>query len=38
MSQEMRVDPARAQSLISQIGSIRERIASVANGRNACHM
>lgn len=36
MSEEMKIDPARAQSLISQIGAIRDRIANVANSRNAC--
>jgi hypothetical protein len=36
MSEEMNVDPARAQSLISQIGAVKNRIASVASGRNAC--
>lgn len=33
-SQDMKVDPARAQALISQLGNVRERLASVANGRN----
>lgn len=38
MSEEMKIDPARAQSLISQIGTVKQRVASVANGRNACHL
>ncbi|CAM1504174.1 Fc.00g017650.m01.CDS01 [Cosmosporella sp. VM-42] len=32
--EEMKVDPARAQALISQLGSVKERIAAVAKGRN----
>lgn len=35
MSEEMKIDPARAQGLISQIGAVKDRIANVANGRNA---
>ncbi|KAG5972981.1 hypothetical protein E4U55_000690, partial [Claviceps digitariae] len=31
---EMRVDPARAQALISQLASVRDRIGALANGRN----
>jgi hypothetical protein len=34
MSEEMKIDPARAQALISQIGLVKDRIAAVANGRN----
>lgn len=34
--EEMKVDPARAQALISQLGSVKERLAAVANGRNVC--
>ena len=30
----MRVDPSRAQALVSQLSSVRERISAVANGRN----
>lgn len=30
---EMKVDPARAQALISQLSGVRERIASVSAGR-----
>ncbi|EKJ79197.1 hypothetical protein NXS19_001008 [Fusarium pseudograminearum] len=32
--QEMRIDPSRAQGLASQINSVKERLAAVANGRN----
>ncbi|KAF7559101.1 hypothetical protein G7046_g5038 [Stylonectria norvegica] len=32
--EEMKIDPARAQALISQLGSVKDRIAAVANGRN----
>ena len=32
--EEMKIDPSRAQTLISQISSVRERVAAVANGRN----
>jgi PLP dependent protein len=31
---EMRIDPARAQALISQLGAVKERIVHVAKGRN----
>ncbi|KAG6035211.1 hypothetical protein E4U41_006164 [Claviceps citrina] len=31
---EMRVDPARAQALVSQLTSVKDRIAARANGRN----
>ncbi|GAB0133909.1 hypothetical protein EsDP_00002303 [Epichloe bromicola] len=31
---EMRVDPARAQALISQLSSVKDRINALANGRN----
>ncbi|KAI5462243.1 hypothetical protein BGZ63DRAFT_423526 [Mariannaea sp. PMI_226] len=32
--EDMKIDPARAQALISQLGSVKERLAAVANGRN----
>lgn len=32
--EEMRIDPSRAQALVSQLGSVRERVAAVAAGRN----
>lgn len=32
----MRVDPARAQALISQLSSVKNRIDALANGRNVC--
>ncbi|KAF5022007.1 hypothetical protein F66182_5964 [Fusarium sp. NRRL 66182] len=32
--EEMKVDPSRAQALISQLNSVKERLAAVANGRN----
>ncbi|KAK0741072.1 hypothetical protein B0T18DRAFT_419378 [Schizothecium vesticola] len=32
--QEMKLDPARASALVSQIQGVRERIATVAQGRN----
>ncbi|KAK6722098.1 hypothetical protein SNK04_000972 [Fusarium graminearum] len=32
--QEMKIDPSRAQVLASQINSVKERLAAVANGRN----
>ncbi|KAK1836218.1 proline synthase co-transcribed bacterial protein [Podospora conica] len=32
--QEMKIDPARASALVSQIQGVRERIAAVAHGRN----
>ncbi|KAG6215698.1 hypothetical protein E4U50_007036 [Claviceps purpurea] len=31
---EMRVDPARAQALIAQLTSVKDRIGALANGRN----
>jgi hypothetical protein len=31
---EMKIDPVRAQALISQLGAVKERIGHVANGRN----
>lgn len=34
MSEEMKIDSARAQTLISQIGLVKDRIAKVAAGRN----
>lgn len=33
MSVEMKVDPARAQALISQLSGVKEKIAGVAAGR-----
>jgi hypothetical protein len=33
-AEEMRVDPARAQALISQLSSVKERVGALANGRN----
>lgn len=33
---DMRVDPARAQALISQLASVQERIGALAKGRNVC--
>lgn len=33
---EMRVDPARAQALIAQLTSVKDRIGALANGRNVC--
>ncbi|KAI9158404.1 Pyridoxal phosphate homeostasis protein [Paramyrothecium foliicola] len=32
-TQEMRIDPSRAEALVSQLGSVKERIAAVAGGR-----
>ncbi|KAH0523436.1 hypothetical protein TsFJ059_008443 [Trichoderma semiorbis] len=32
--EEMRIDPTRAQALISQLSAVKERIAAAANGRN----
>jgi hypothetical protein len=32
--EEMKIDPSRAQALVSQLNSVKERLASVANGRN----
>ncbi|KAM0354586.1 hypothetical protein ACHAPY_002463 [Fusarium culmorum] len=32
--QEMKINPSRAQALASQINSVKERLAAVANGRN----
>lgn len=34
--EEMKIDPSRAQALILQLGSVKERLAAVANGRNVC--
>lgn len=34
IQEEMKIDPSRAQALISQLGVVKERIANVANGRN----
>ncbi|ODA78400.1 hypothetical protein RJ55_05781 [Drechmeria coniospora] len=33
-TEEMRIDPSRAQALASHLSSVRERVAAVANGRN----
>lgn len=33
-AEEMRIDPSRAQALVSQLGAVRERVAAVARGRN----
>ncbi|KAM0474842.1 hypothetical protein ACHAPX_007363 [Trichoderma viride] len=33
-TEEMRIDPARAQALISQLSSVKDRIAAAAQGRN----
>ncbi|PNY24121.1 Uncharacterized protein TCAP_05932 [Tolypocladium capitatum] len=32
--EEMRIDPSRAQVLTSQLGSVRDRVAALANGRS----
>ncbi|KAF4453616.1 YggS family pyridoxal phosphate enzyme [Fusarium austroafricanum] len=32
--EEMKIDPPRAQALVSQLNSVKERLAAVANGRN----
>ncbi|KAH7156766.1 hypothetical protein EDB81DRAFT_787846 [Dactylonectria macrodidyma] len=32
--EEMKIDPSRAQALVSQLNSVKERLAAVANGRN----
>ncbi|KAK0756793.1 hypothetical protein N5P37_010311 [Trichoderma harzianum] len=32
--EEMRIDPTRAQALISQLSAVKERVAAAANGRN----
>lgn len=37
MTDDMKIDPTRAQSLITNIATVRERIASVAAGRNVRH-
>lgn len=34
--EEMRIDPSRARALVSQLNSVKERIAAVADGRNVC--
>lgn len=34
---EMKVDPARAKALISQLQAVKERIAVVAKGRSVSH-
>lgn len=31
---EMRIDPARAKTLVSQLQGVSERVATAANGRN----
>lgn len=33
-TEEMRIDPARAQALISQLSAVKDRIATAAQGRN----
>ncbi|TWU78608.1 hypothetical protein ED733_004764 [Metarhizium rileyi] len=33
-AEEMRIDPTRAQALISQLSSVKERVNGLANGRN----
>lgn len=33
---EMKIDPARAKALASQLHSVRERLAAAAKGRNVC--
>jgi hypothetical protein len=33
-SDEMRIDPSRAQVLATQIGAVRERVTAAANGRS----
>lgn len=33
-TEQMRIDPARAQALISQLSSVKDRIAAAAQGRN----
>ncbi|KAJ4169403.1 hypothetical protein NW754_016434 [Fusarium falciforme] len=32
--EEMKIDPSRAQALVSQLNSVKDRLAAVANGRN----
>ena len=32
--EEMKIDPARAQTLVSQLSAVRDRVTSAANGRN----
>jgi hypothetical protein len=34
--EEMKVDPARAKSLVSALQSVSERVAKAAGGRNVC--
>lgn len=34
--EEMKIDPSRAQALVSQLNSVKDRLAAVANGRNVC--
>jgi hypothetical protein len=34
MSEEMKVDPARAKALVSALQSVSERVAKAAGGRN----
>lgn len=33
-TEEMKIDPSRAQALISQLGAVKDRVANIANGRN----
>lgn len=35
---EMKIDPQRAAALVSQIKTVRERIAAVANGRDVSRL
>lgn len=35
--EEMKIDPVRAQALISQLGAVKERIAAVAGNRTVRH-
>lgn len=32
----MKINPSRAQALVSQLNSVKDRLAAVANGRNVC--
>lgn len=34
---DLKIDPQRAAALVSQIKTVRERIAAVANGRDVSH-
>jgi hypothetical protein len=35
---DMKIDPARAKALSSQLQAVSERIGKVAAGRNVCHL